>query len=369
VSGDADAFERAKQLFIDGLACFAAGRYAEAERGFAASLALLPGRPSTLVNLAATRLKLGRPQEALDAADQVLALEPGSADAWLHRATALAQLGRNDEALAGSERLLAIAPRLAPAWSLRAGLLQDLGRRDDAAQAYRQAIAHGADVELIGYSLAALGAQAAPPAAPARYVETLFDDYAGQFEQHLVQTLHYRGHAELVQGLVPPARGRFRSALDLGCGTGLCGPLVRPLTEHLTGVDLSGRMLAQARARGVYDDLVQADIVAHLRGTAPGIDLVLAADVFIYIGDLAPVFGAVQRVLAPGGTFCFTTEPGRDDGPGYQLLDSLRYAQSETYLRARAAQHGFEVTSLLRHPIRDDQRQAVEGLFVYLRRA
>jgi predicted TPR repeat methyltransferase len=368
VSDAHDAFERAKQLFSDGLGCFAAGRYEDAEQCFAASLALLPGRASTLVNLAATWLKLARPQEALDAADQVLALEADSADAWLHRVTALAQLDRHDEALAGSERLLAIAPTLAPAWSLRAGLLQDLGRRDEAARAFRQAIAQGADPELIGYSLAALGAQAAPPGAPPRYVTSLFDDYAGQFDEHLLHTLRYRGHAELVEHLRAPARGRFRRALDLGCGTGLCGPLVKPLAERLTGVDLSGRMLDKARSLGVYDELVQADIVEHLRSAPPGCDLVLAADVFIYIGDLAPAFGAVHRVLQPGGVFCFSAEPGRADGPGFELLPSLRYAHSEAYLRALAARQGFELVQLLRRPIREEQSQAVEGLFVYLHR-
>ena len=51
-------FEQAKTFFMRGLEHDTAGRYADAERDYAASLALLPGRASTLTNLGAVRLKL-----------------------------------------------------------------------------------------------------------------------------------------------------------------------------------------------------------------------------------------------------------------------------------------------------------------------
>lgn len=359
-------FEQAKQQFTAGLACFESGQYAQAEQHFMSSLALLPGRVSTLVNLAAARLKLGRPQQALDAADQVLASEPENHDALLHRGNALAELGLHPQALQTYDRLLALVPTLAPVWSARGDILRELARPDEAARSYEQAIAHGADAELIGYYLASLGARQSPTVAPRAYVEALFDGYAGQFAQHVVQVLHYRAHEVLAQPLGTLHPGRFTSALDLGCGTGLCGPLVKPNADRLVGVDLSARMIEQARALGVYDHLVHADITEHLRRSTERHDLVLAADVFIYIGDLAPIFAGVRAVMLPGGLFCFSTEVAGAETQGFELLPSLRYAHAEVYLRELARQHGFEVLKLSREPIREDQRQAIDGVFVYL---
>ena len=359
-------FEQARKLFIDGLACFEAGRFDFAEQRFVASLVLLPGRVSTLINLAATRLALARPQEALDVADEVLAVEPDNPEALFHRGNALGALGRQQEALASYDKLLALDPGLAQAWSNRGGILREMNRFSEAGHAFEQAIAHGADAELNAYYLAAVGAQPAPAAAPAHYVESLFDGYANQFEQHLVQVLHYRAHGVLTKNLEGLAQGRFASALDLGCGTGLCGPLVRPMAARLTGVDISSRMIDKARALGVYEHLVHADLLDYLRTSGESFDLVLAADVFTYIGELSPVFGAVHKVMGAAGVFCFSTELGGRDGHDFELLPSLRYAHSERYLRALAAQHGFELVKLLRQAIREDQRHAIEGLYVYL---
>lgn len=398
-----DPFEHAKTLFFNGLACFGARRFAEAEQHFLASLALVPGRLTTLVNLAATRLALSRPQEALQTADQVLAVEPENRDAWIQRASALGNLGRHEEALASFEKLLAldgrlgegwlrrgqtlqslnrhdealvsyeralaIDPTLARAWSNLGGILREAGRLEEAAQAYEQAIAHGGNAELNGYYLASVRGRNTPATAPKRYVQPLFDEYAGEFDQHLVQVLHYRAHKVLVGHLEGPTPARrFRSALDLGCGTGLCGPLVKPLAERLAGVDLSERMLDKARALGLYERLVHADITHYLNTTDERFDLVLAADVFIYIGDLASVFAAVHRVMEAAGVFCFSAESASSEAHDFELLPSLRYAQSERYVRELAVRHGFEVARLVHEPVREDQRRSIDGMFVYLTR-
>jgi predicted TPR repeat methyltransferase len=357
-------FDAARQCFLDGLAAFTAGRFADAEQQFVASLGHLPGRASTLVNLAATRLKLGRPEGALAAAEQALATAPDDAEAAFHRACALDQLGRHAEALAAYDGVLAIAPTLGSAWSQRGGVLRELGRLDEAARSFERAIEHGADAALNGYYLAAVSTGRGPATAPRPYVQALFDGYAGQFDAHLVDVLHYRAPQQLVQQLNALGGGPYRSALDLGCGTGLCGPLVKPLATRLTGVDLSQGMLDQAAALGVYERLVAADLVEHLRTTEESHDLVLAADVFIYVGDLAPVFAALETVVAPGGVFCFSAERARDGVADFELCPSLRYAHSEAYLRRLAAAHGFEVASLHEAPIREDQRETIAGLYV-----
>ena len=362
-----DRFERAKALFFAALASHGAGELGQAERQYQSSLELVPGRASTLINLAAVQLLLARPLDALASADAALAAEADSVDALRHRATALADLGRPDEALATFERLLAIDPGHAAAWSGSGSLLREMSRLDDAARAFREALRLGADGDLHGFFLASVEATRAPPTAPRAYVASLFDGYADDFDEHLVGQLRYQAHRRLVDGLVALGAGPYDSALDLGCGTGLCGPLVRPMVGRLTGVDLSARMLARARELGVYDHLEHADIAEFLARVVERHDLVLAADVFIYVGDLAPVFAALERNMARG-VFCFTVEALAGENADFALLPSLRYAHSTSYLEGLARAHGFEVVAMTRAPVREDQREAIEGLYAYLRR-
>ena len=335
---DDTAFERAKALFLEGNDCFAAGRFADAAARFEAALELVPGRVSTLANLGAARVRAGRHREAIPVLEQaiaiepddlhshghlaiayravgrhadalachdrVLAAEPEHAASWLARGESLRFLERHDDALVAFERANQVDPTLAAAWTQRGNILRDQGRLAEARHAFEQALAHQGDPELNRYFLAALSGRDAPPQAPTAYVLRFFDEYASSFDEHLVGSLGYRAPEALVAQVAALAQRRFRSALDLGCGTGLCGPLLRPMCDRLAGVDLSPGMLAQAAARDVYDVLVRAEIVTHLRATDARHDLLVAADVFIYIGALGPVFEGAARALAPDGLFC-----------------------------------------------------------------
>lgn len=401
---DDDArFEQARGRFQQGLASIEAGQLEQAEAHFLAALALVPGRPSALGNLAAVRLRLGRPVEALAAAEQALAAEPGHRDALWQRAMALRHLGRPAEARAVFEKLLAAEPGLAPAWAALAETLRALARRDEAiaayaralalepaaaeawtrygdllrqaerlaeaAQAFRESLARGGDAALNRYYLAAVSDEPPPPGAPPAYVRGLFDGYADDFDRHLRGALRYEVPERLTRELA--AHAPFALALDLGCGTGLCGPRLRPLARRLVGVDLSRPMLEKAAALGAYDELRLADAIEHLQAQAargPLYDLVLAADVFIYIGALEPVFAAVRAATAPGALFCFSAELPTDPACDVQLLPSLRYAQSEAYLRRLAATEGFDCLALACEPIRHEQGRPVPGQYVRLQR-
>lgn len=360
-------FEQARDFFTQGLAHYQAGRYIEAERSFAASAALLPGRVSTLTNLGAVRLKLGKPQDAADLLEEALAREPDNVEALGHRATALAELGAHSQALACVERVLALNAGLGQAWSLRGQLLKALGRANEAAASFDEAIARGADTELNRYYRAALTGRDTPATAPRHYVQSLFDTYAEGFDEHLVQVLHYQAPQVLAQGLKSMGR-RFARALDLGCGTGLCGPLVRPMAQVLHGVDLSATMVDRSTALGIYDRVVQSDLVAYLQQSGERYDLAIAADVFIYVGALEEVFDGVARVMEPGGVFCFSVERA-PEGQDLALQGSLRYAHSRGYIEKLAAHWGFDICSVSEHAVREDQRVAIPSLYFWLTRA
>jgi predicted TPR repeat methyltransferase len=340
-------------------------RHAEALACYDRVLALESPRVEVLFHRATTLGLLGRDEEAVAAFDAMLARHPAHAEAWLRRGQSLLRLARHDDALASIRKALDLDPAFAEAWTIRGTVLAELRRNAEAAAAFEQAIEHGGDPQLNGFFLAGVAEAGTPVAPPRHYVETLFDDYAETFDDHLLNVLRYRAHEVQIARLRTLWPRRFRRALDLGCGTGLYGVLLQPVAEAIDGADLSSNMLEKAAARKIYADLFHADIGEHLRATDRRYDLVVAGDVFIYVGDPAPIFAGVAGVIEPGGAFCFSVE--LHDGPGdYTLRPTLRYAHSEESLRRLAAEHGFTVEEIDRHPVREDQQQPIPGLLVYL---
>jgi predicted TPR repeat methyltransferase len=390
--------EQARQAFFEGIEHFELGRLAQARQCFEASLARAPGRASVLLNLGITLCRLGQWREAIPVLQQAAATESSQTDAcaylglahealgqwqeavrflaralertatnaqlWLAYGRCQLRLGAGAPALQAFDRAVALDPNLAEAWSARGSLLREVHRLPEAAQCFEKALALGADPLLHAYYLASVRGAGAPPAPPRQYVETLFDEYAAEYQGHLVGQLGYQAHERLLQPLIQAAQ-RYRTVLDLGCGSGLCGALIGPLADSIDGVDVSSAMLAQARRLGVYRDLRHADLVSYLCESTLSADLVLAADVFNYVGELSAVFASVRRILAPRGCFAFTVElsaPGQD----VQLLPSLRYAHSEAYVRQLAQRHDLPVRELVTAPLRQEQMRPVLGLYVYL---
>ena len=263
------------------------------------------------------------------------------------------------------------APRFAPAWFLLGEAKEKLGDRAGAVDAFRQALAaDGEDRQGAAVRLARLGALP-PVAMPVAYIRSLFDGYAPAFEESLVVRLGYRGPELLRDALTRAGVAmQFGSVLDLGCGTGLAGVAIRPMSDRLTGVDLSPRMIAQARAKGVYDRLAEAEAMTFLRAEAAAgarHDLILAADVFIYFHELLQVPRLARPVLAPGGLIAFSVETY--DGDGVMLRDTLRYAHGEAHVRAALAQGGLDLVTLGSASARSEKGVPVPGLVVVARRS
>lgn len=352
------------------------GRHADAAASAERALAGRADDPDAFLALGNALQALDRGHEAIAAYDAALARHAGRADIWCAQGAALKKTGDLDAALASYERALSLRPDYALAEHYRANALRALGRRDAARAAYERALVLGADTAEIGFALAAMGAAPPPSSAPSEYVKRLFDQYAGHFDTHLIDVLAYRTPAllmELVQSHLPDAKPPFDRAIDLGCGTGLCAPLLRPLVGHLTGIDLSPRMLDRARALDLYDALDGADIVAWLAAHAEaGFDLVVAADVLVYIGDLAPLFGAAHAAARVGALFAFSCESledsGHDSEQGVALTPSNRYAHTLDYIASTATHAGFTLIEARNDTLRRDNGRDVPGHLVLLRR-
>lgn len=356
-------------LHLLGVLCGQTNRFDEAHTLLTRALAQRPDSAPALNNLGNTLGSLGRHEDAVRAFERALAVRPDDAKALRNRGTSLRALEKPVEALASFDAALALQPDYADALIGRAECLLTLHRRSQAIETFQRALALGKDVDQVRYALASLGVGSAPTTAPAGYVEALFDMYAHHFDQHLVERLGYRTPELLVAELLRARPAGPADVIDLGCGTGLCGPLLRPLARSLVGVDLSGLMLAKARELGAYDELVQGDVAGVLGERPQQFDIAVAADVFVYIGDLAAVFAAAFAALRPGGLFAFSVEACPDDaGEEFRLGPTRRYAHAPAYLQRLAAAHGFARESLQRSVIRKENDEGVEGLLVVMRR-
>jgi predicted TPR repeat methyltransferase len=289
---------------------------------------------------------------------------------------AMALAARRD--LAGATDVLAqtvvAAPGFAAAWFALGALRGRLGDREGAVAAFTAASradpddCHGARLQL-----ARLGIGETASAMSESYLRRLFDQYAARYDVALTEQLHYRGPAILCDAVRSVLHGlgrpmRFEALLDLGCGAGLAGAAFRPFTAHLVGVDLSPAMVARAQAKDLCDRLVVgslADVLADEIARGAKYDLVLAADVFVYVADLAPVFAEIASLLMPGGIVAFTVETHAHEnhaGAGIELSPTLRFAHGTPYLRSAIAAAGLKLIAMDKAAVRTEKTVPVSGL-------
>jgi predicted TPR repeat methyltransferase len=342
-------------------------RHEESLAAYQRALALRPDFAEAWLACGNVFCLLKRYDEAFAACEKALGLKPDFAEAWFGRGCIFARLRQHTEAIGAFDKALAIMPEHARAWFGRGEALRGLNRSEEAIVAYRQALAKGYDAQLIQYTLASLGAAAAPVAASKEYVVGLFDRYADHFDKHLVDKLKYRIPNLLFDAVTRVVPSENLDILDLGCGTGLIGSLFRPLARTLTGVDISSNMLKIASQRQIYDDLVCSELVEFLRTHTKTFDLAVAADVFIYIGDLSGAFRGVRGALREGGFFGFSVEVCEDQD--FALSATRRYAHSRAYLQKLAEDHGFVFATLESQVIRQQDGIDVVGDLAILRRS
>lgn len=279
-------------------------------------------------------------QVAVDLAGQTLELTPAFAPAHVLLGRAQAALGRKEEAIAALSESLRLDPE------------DELGARID---------------------LSRLGAVAADEAISEGYVRALFDHYAEGFDAHLTGVLAYRGPQVVMAGIEAACAklGRapdFRLAIDLGCGTGLMARELGKRARRIEGVDISPKMIAVAARAGLYAALNTGEVVDELDRRAPeSADLILAADVLVYLGDLFPLFREAARVLKSGGLFAFTAQSHA--GHGFQLGVDARFSHSDDYLRSVADDSGLDVAHFASVSTRQDRGFDVPGFVMVLTRA
>ncbi|MBM3547110.1 MAG: tetratricopeptide repeat protein [Alphaproteobacteria bacterium] len=352
----------AQALHLLGLVCHQSGRNKEAAEFIAEAEKRAPGDPDAPYNLGNCLMAEARLDEAADAFRRSLALRPRHAETLNNLGTTLQRLSRLEEAIEAYRGALDVEPDRPDALSNMAHALLTLGRSEEAISAYRLVLARQPEHGTARHMLAAITGET-PASAPDDYVRRLFDEYSGRFDRHVIGELGYapQRFVDVLRRAAGPER-RFASGVDLGCGTGMSGAFLRPIVDRLVGVDLSPGMLAQAEARGVYDDLSLAAIDPFLAKSSDRFDLFFAADVFMYVGAVDALLAKAAARAAPRAWFACSIETA--EGAGFVLRPSGRYAHSLAYLERAMAATGWQIRDQEALTIRTEHGTAIPGFAI-----
>jgi predicted TPR repeat methyltransferase len=374
-----------------------AGDHAGAEGGYREHLRRFPGDASALHFLGLLRNQQGRNNEGIalilaaleadpryvdawsnlgiiyyEAGDleraekccrKAIELAPEFANAWANLALALRARDLLEEAVQALGRALELNPRMRSAALSYGQLLYRLDRLPQAVELYRNWLSQTPDDPIPEHMLAASAGGDCPTRASDLYIRALFDDFAEVFDRSL-QLLQYQA-PQLLYEAIAGSTACPSDVLDLGCGTGLCGPLLRPIARYLVGVDFSPKMLSLAAARGVYDQLSCAELTEWLATCRP-FDLAIAADVLCYFGDLDHAFSRIRAILTPGGCFACSLEAGISTQP-FVLRPHGRYQHQLAYIEDSLAWAGFRSIQISQAVLRYERKDPVIGHLVIAR--
>jgi predicted TPR repeat methyltransferase len=333
------------------------------------SVAADPNNPHAWLNFGNVLLLSGAKERARTAFEKATELAPKLAMAWFNLGVCLGRCGMADEAASALHQALKLEPGYIPAYVSLATLLHYLGNHAEAAEVYREWLSHDPGNPMATHLLAAATGQGTPTRANDDYVKQLFDDFAASFDENLT-ALGYRAPDLVVERLRQEvgADGQF-DILDAGCGTGWCGPLLRPLAHRLVGVDLSKGMIEKARGRQAYDELVVRELSQFMRERPNSFDVVASADTLVYFGSLEEPLAAARGCLRARGILIFTVErldPAVSGAP-YRLEAHGRYCHSEAYVREALSACGFGKLTLQAETLRRERGADVSGHLVLAR--
>lgn len=401
----------AEQRLREVIAKHRSGDHAAAESGYRQHLKEFPNDPSALHFLGLLRTHQGRNEEAVKLMVAALEIDPEYVDAWSNLSVAYLKERDFERSEFCARKAIEIAPQFANAWAnlgmtLRARnaseealvawgralelqpgmrniaisyghLLYRLDRLPEALEFYARWQASDPDDPIPQHMLAAVGGAERPMRASDGYVRATFDDFAESFDRNL-EELGYRAPQMLFDAVMQSAALQPQHSLDvldIGCGTGLCGPLLRPIARRLVGVDLSPNMLSKAAMRAVYDQLNCAELTQWLAECGQQFGLVVAADVLCYFGDLSAAFANARAVLAPGGCFACSLEAlpaAAADNPTspepFLLQPHGRYQHDRKHVEAALSAAGLDIVSISTQTLRHERQNAVVGIVVVARR-
>jgi predicted TPR repeat methyltransferase len=340
-------------------------RLEEAAAEYRRAIAIKPDHANAHSNLGVVLRALGRFEESEASYREALRSDPTHIDAYTNLGLLLNGQKRTYEAVLCFCKVITLRPKHPEARRLLALAHCALGELDKAIELFEQWLKEEPDSAIARHMLAACSGREVPARASDQFVEATFDSFAASFDAKLAK-LQYRApllvSTMFGDGLTP---AKELDVLDAGCGTGLCGPLMAPFARRLVGVDLSGKMLAHAQERNVYDALIKSELTAYLREVPATYDAIVSADTLVYFGPLEEVAAAAAAALRGGGLLVFTVEELADggSGPGYTISPHGRYSHTRGYIERVLGDAGF-ATEIAAAELRLEAGTPVAGLVV-----
>lgn len=294
-------------------------------------------------NLAATFMQYDRYENAIRHYRELLKEHSKNSEYHYNIAVAYMNLGHLDESIEHFNNVLKITSHHVASLNNLAAIYWRLGKKKESRTLLAQALNIEPDNQNSRYLLAAATHQENYKKAPHDYIKNLFDNYAIQYNEHLCNELQYtlpQTIGTLLESL------RFideepKNALDLGCGTGLLGQYVKPYYSTLWGVDLSQKMIDNAVKTECYNQLFCDEIETFLLNTSEKFNLITAAEVFEYFGDLESIFAAIANHLKLKGLFIFSIETTQDKD--FILQETARFAHNPNYIHSLAERNYFTI--------------------------
>ena len=349
-----------------GLALFELGLFPEAEFHYGAACEGNAKDPDIHYNRGLNFRRLGRLADAAQSFEAAFKAGDTTVDTLYNLALCHQDMEEHSEAERLYVRILKEVPEHLSSLNNYAYLCHKSGQIQKAEQLYRQLLQHNPQHQAARHMVNSLSGNT-PETAPLDYVESVFDNYADEFEQSLLDKLHYRTPAALKKLYNKSFQGSIQDlALDLGCGTGLAGTEFKDCCREIIGMDISEQMLGVAASKEIYKQLIKDDILHYLTHNATPFSLILAADVFTYMGNLEKVFLECFKNSVDNGLFLFSVEESQK--AGFELKTTGRFGHSHEYISRLSRKTGWTILEDTHSKLRKDQGEWIKGFLFLLKK-
>lgn len=352
--------------FNCGLALFDQKDFVTAEKYYAQACALCTEDPDIHYNRGLNFRRLGQIEDGVESFEKAFQAGDHSLDTLYNLALSYQDISNYSQAAILYESILTVDPEHTSTLNNFAFLCHKTGDLKKAETLYRQLVTldpkHKAAAHML-YSLSGI----TPETAPLEYVESVFDNFAQNFENSLTNQLFYKTPTLLkqrYQALFP--NDTRNNCLDLGCGTGLAGLEFSACCKQLIGIDISSEMLAIAEEKNIYKKLIKTDLTTYLNKTTDRADIIIAADVFTYLGNLDSLFQQCFSKTTPSGLFLFSVEDS--DKEDFELKETGRFGHSLQYIQRLCQKTGWTICDKHFSNLRKDNDKWITGILFILQK-
>lgn len=317
--------------------------------------------------------ELKRYDEAKGYLSQAISRDPDNIDLLFHLAIIHSAEASYYNAKVLYERILELNSNHASAYHNLATVLLHLNKRSLALSYFKKAYQLQPENLTAKHMIDAISENPEAKQTPPAFIQALFDQYAYNYDEHVKTQLKYQVPSLIREALTPffAKANLSQKTLDLGCGTGLMAPYLLDISMRLIGVDISENMIEMAKRLGAYYKLYHDDIMHFLPKHQNEYDLIVAADVFCYFGELTEAFNYCRQALINNSLMVFSVEnltnPAKKNQP-YRLQTSGRFAHSQVYLEKIVEDLGFHIEANNTVILRYQEDVPVEGLLYIIRK-